>query len=99
MSAPISAPSLSIKPDLRVFRHRAITRLISYREHGNDGPPKYQVQWKSTKMKLDELCIDFEGEPLLSQVLELHLCRESSGVRRPLELYYIVQWKPTWVQI
>jgi hypothetical protein len=99
MSAPDSASLLSIRPDLRVLRHRAITRLISYRENINNGQPEYQVQWESNKMKLDELCIHFNGEPLLSQVLELHLCRESSGVRHPSEFYYVVQWKPTWVEI
>jgi hypothetical protein len=88
---------MSIKPDS--LRHRAITRLLSYREHGNDDQPEYQAQWEPTKMKLEELCINFNGEPLLSQVLELHLCRESSKVPRPLELYYIVHWKPTWIEI
>ncbi|KAF5845613.1 hypothetical protein GGP41_009369 [Bipolaris sorokiniana] len=92
MMQPVSAGS-----SFHAFQRQLISRLLSYREVGDELTPEYQAEWGPTKMTLEELCTDFQGQPLLSQVRVLSLCQAIEAIDDSTKPYYIVQWKTTWV--
>lgn len=95
MSTSNTDPSESLDMSLPSFRRWPITRLLGYREHGDNGQPEYHADWEPSRMNLEGLCTDFHGQPLLTQVLELQQDHVEPGV----EPQYIVKWKQTWVTL
>lgn len=89
---PVSAGS-----SFHAFQRRLISRLLSYREVGDKLTPEYQAEWGPTKITLEELCTDFQGQPLLSQVRVLSFCQAIEAIDNSTKPCYIVQWKTTWV--